>query len=95
LRDVSTSRPPGASALAIAASEARRAGRGPACVSELPTQNTASNARSPARSSSHLQTAARSVAPRRVASPSVRATIVALASEAVTSKPRSASPTAS
>ena len=60
---------------------------------ELPTQKTASNG--PPPSSSQTRTLASTRAPCFAASARVRATIASLASEAVTSKPRSASPTAS
>ena len=84
------SSPPSRSTPRIAASAARRSR---ACVIELPTQKTASNG--PPSSSSHTPHARRHRTPCSAASARVRATISALASEALTSKPRSASPTAS
>ena len=74
-------------------SAVRRPARPPACVSELPTHSTASK-RSPS-SSAHVRVAVCSATPRSAASACVRATISGLASEAVTSNPRSARPTAS
>jgi len=96
LRDVTATSPPGRSTLAMPASAARRAARPAACVSELPTQKTASKPAQPCCSScSQAQRRASTSTPRSCASRRVRSTIAPLASEATTRKPRSASPTAS
>ena len=96
LRDVTATSPPSASTAAIAASAERRPADPTACVSELPTHSTASNG--PAMTSgrsSQAQTTAATSTPWRSASTRVRPTIPGLASEATTSNPRRASPTAS
>ena len=90
MREVTASSPPSRSTPRIPASAARRSR---ACVIELPTQKTASNG--PPSSSSHTRTVGPTRTPCAAASARVRSTIAALASDALTSKPRSASPTAS
>ena len=81
----------------MAASAVRRPDALTAWVSELPTQKTASNACRQAwrSSSSHGHTTARSATSLRAASTCVHSIIALLASEATTSKPRRARPTAS
>jgi hypothetical protein len=93
VREVTASSPPSRSTPRIAASAARRPARPGAWVIELPTQNTASYG--PPRNSSHRRSTTATATPRSAASARVRATIPALASDALTSKPRSARPTAS